>query len=154
MFAAMQEVFVPDLAGGYRWLSFSAAVGMAAAAWAVAAYRGGVGGGGLRKVGQTLGPLLALCGLVGAVAVFVDMSRSPVIVVTPGYLLLGNDTVPVAKVRRAYLEPVAVGGGYGANAETEELGVIEFADGGSLLLSEGEYDTRAVVEAMDRVMGR
>ena len=154
MFAAMQEVFVPDLASAYRWLSFAAVVGIGAAVWSVWSYRGGVGGGGLRKVGQTVGPLVALCGLAGAGAVFFDMARSPIIVVAPEYLLLGNDTVSKAEIRRAYLEPVAVGGGYGANAETEELGVIEFADGGSLLLSEGEYDTRAVVEAMDRMMGR
>ena len=107
--AAMQEVFVPDLAGAYRWLSFAAVLGLGAAIWTIVSYRGGVGGGGLRKVGQTVGPLLALCGLVGAGAVFVDMSRSPVIVVAPDYLLLGNDTVPAAGVRRAYLEPVAVG---------------------------------------------
>ena len=150
--AAMQEVFVPDLASGYRWLSFAAVVAIGATAWTVLAYRGRFRSTGMRQVGQSVGPLLALCGFVAAGAVFVDLSRSPVIVVTEAYLLLGNDTVPAAGVRRAYLEPVAVGGGYGANAATEELGVIEFADGGSLLLSQGEYDTRAVVEAIDRAM--
>lgn len=149
----MQEVFVPDLAAGWRWFSFAAAVAIGAALWTWRAYRSPAGR--LRHVGQTVGPLLALCGLAGVGAAFYDLARRPVIVVTPDYLLLGNDTVPTAGLRRAYLEPVAVGGGYGApSAATEELAVVEFADGRTLLLSEDNYDTRAVVEAIGRALGR
>lgn len=148
----MEEVFIPDLASGYRWLSFAVVVAVGAGAWTVYAYRGGIGNG--RKVGQTVGPLLALVGTVGAAAVFLDMTRSPIVAIAPDYIILGNDTVPAAAVRRIYLEPIAVGGGYGASAVQEELAVIEFADGGTLLFSQGEYDTRALVEAADEIMGK
>ena len=149
----MEEVFVPDLAAGWRWFSFAAAVAALSAYWSWRAYRDH--DGRLRKVGQTVGPLLVLCGVAGVAAAFYDLSRSPVIVVTPDYLLLGNDTVASTALRRAYLEPVAVGGGYGApSSATEELAVVEFADGTNLLFSESNYDTRALVEAINRALGR
>ena len=149
----MEEVFVPDLATGWRWFSFAAVVAVGALVWSWRAYGGR--GGRLRQVGQTVGPLLALCGVAGVAAAAYDIAGSPVIAVAPDYLILGRDTVASVDVRRAYLEPVAVGGGYGApSAATEELAVIEFADGSTLLLSEGNYDTRAVVEAVNAALGR
>ncbi len=141
----MEEVFVPQLAASYRWLSLAAIVAVVAAVWTLTAFRGPTTRNS--KLGQTLGPLFLLFAISSVVMVALDLTRSPIIVVAPTYAIIANDTVVASALKRVYLEPVAVSGLAGST-RNEELAIIEYANGSQLILAADEYDTRAVVEAM------
>lgn len=146
----MQEVFIPDLQSTYRWLSAAALVAIAAGVFTWQSYRPGQAP--LRKVGQTLGPLLLLFGICSVVLLAWDLSRTPVIIVGDDYLIIGRDTVYAKEIRRAFLEPVTQQG-FAGQGEASELGIVQFADGTQLILGADEYDTRAVVESIRPLLG-
>ncbi len=144
----MEEVFVPEVAASYRWISAAGILVVVAVVWTISAYRGPTTRNS--KLGQLLGPMLILFGLSSLVMVGLDLSKSPIIVVAPGYAIIGNDTLLPGGLSRAYLEPVSVSGLAGRGG-TQDLGIIEYTDGTQLVLAADEYDTRAVVAAMRKL---
>ncbi len=141
----MEEVFVPQIASSYRWLSAVVVLSIGAAIWTFRAYRGPTTRNS--KLGQLLGPLFLLFGLCSTGMLALDLTKSPIIVVAPTYAIIASDTFFAQDISKVYLEPVSVSGAVGQGG-TEDLGIIEFADGTQLVLAADEYDTRGVVEAL------
>ena len=145
----MQDVFAPDLQSAFRWLSLL--VLLAVAGFGVSLYSYGKRRFRLRVLGQMLGPLVALSCTAGAAFVAWDMSRTPTIAIVDDYALFGRDTVLASDIRKAYLEPVSTRNMIG-QADVQEIAVVEFADGSPRIFGPGEYDTRALVEALRQLM--
>lgn len=144
----MQEVFLPDLITGYRWVSLCLILGVAGAVLAVAAFRRR--DFPVRPAAQLMGLIFATVGLLGAAFTGWDLLRSPAIVVADEYLILGNDSIPAAEVATSYLETVSE---YNVMGEpsVDTVGVLEFADGRVRLFSAERYPVRRLILAIRRL---
>jgi len=147
----MEEVFVPNLMASYRWLSLCLIALLGGSVLAVMAYR--------RKdfpsrvAAQLLGALFALFGLLGGVMIGWDMLRTPIIVVTDDYAVLGRDTLRAAEIDRAYIRPLSEGPMAGAQ-ETVDLGIVEYTDGSMSLFSQKNYDVKGLIGALRKLQER
>ena len=144
----MQKVFLPDLVSTYRWLSLCVVFGVAGLALAIAAFRRPAFP--VKPAAQLMGLVFATVGLLSAVFVGWDLTRTRALVVADDYLILGNDTVPGESVRRSYLETVSEYNVMG-NPLVDTVGVIEFTDGEYALFSNDQYPVRELILATRRM---
>ena len=144
----MQEVFIPELVSSYRWLSLCLIFGVAGIILAVLAFRQNKFP--LRPVAQLMGMMVGTVGLLAAVFVMWNNARTPTVVVTKQYLILGNDTVPNVMIDKVYLETVS---DYNMMGEpsTDEIGILELSDGRTQLFDSEVYNVEKLVRTIQSV---
>ncbi|MFK8055574.1 MAG: hypothetical protein AB8F78_05585 [Saprospiraceae bacterium] len=144
----MQEVFIPELVSSYRWLSLCLIFGVAGVVLAVLAFRQNKFP--LRPVAQLMGMMVGMVGLLGAGFVMWNNARTPTVVVTKQYLILGNDTIPNVMINKAYIETVS---DYNMMGEptVDEIGVLELSDGRTQLFDSEVYDVKKLMTDIERI---
>lgn len=144
----MQEVFIPDLVASYRWLSLCLIFGVAGVLLAVLAFRQNKFP--LRPVAQLMGMMLGMVGLLGAGFILWNNARTPTVVVTNEFLILGNDTIPNVMINKAYIETVS---DYNMMGEpsTDEIGILELSNGRTQLFDSEVYDVKKLMRSIQRV---
>ena len=147
----MEEVFVPNLQAAYRCFGLAAATTLFLLASMPFVLKRGPSR--LRPLLQLGTGLLVLLGLGVSAFSLLDVLKSPTVVVNDRYLLLGNDTVAVEQVRRAYIEGMAAQRVMGP-PRLDTVGVIEYGNDRSLLLAADRYDLRALIGSVQRVASR
>ncbi len=146
----MEAVFVPDLSVEYRWMSLCCIAGLAGVALAVFSFRQNTFR--LRAVGQLLGPLLALAGLAGGGLIVADMAMTPTVVVADDYLLLGNDSIPQAEVKSAFLKSVNETNRIN-QSDQRDVAIVTFADDRVKVFSDKQYEVGELVRAVREMLG-
>jgi len=144
----MQEVFIPELVSSYRWLSLCLVFGFAGVLLAVLAFRQNKFP--LRPVAQLMGMIVGMVGLIGAGFIMWNNARTPTVVVTKQFLILGNDTIPNAMIKKAYIETVS---DYNMMGEpnTDEIGILEFTDGRTQLFDSEIYELKDLIGTIQSV---
>jgi len=133
----------------YRWMSLCSIVGITGIVLAVLAFR--KTNFPLRPVAQLGGMLLGLVGLVGGLMILWDLSRTPTVIVTTEYLLLGNDTLQLVDIERVYIEPVSKAKATGQQ-EIRDLGIVQLKNGETLLFAQDNYRVKKLIGAIREVM--
>ena len=141
---------MPDLVVTYRWLSLSLVVGVAGIALATAAFRRV--DFPVRPAAQLMGLLFAMLGLLSALFIGWDLTRTRAVVVAEDYLILGNDTVRAADVERAYLETVSDYTMMG-DPDVDTVGVLELTDGRLQLFDNDQYPVRRLILRIRQLRG-
>ena len=144
----MQEVFIPELVASYRWLSLCLIFGVVGVLLAVLAFRQNKFP--LRPVAQLMGMMVGMVGLLGAGFIMWNNARTPTVVVTKQYVILGNDTVPNVMINKAYIETVS---DYNIMGEpsVDEIGVLEFSDGRTQLFDSEIYEVEKLIRTIKSV---
>ncbi len=143
----MKEVFLPDLSASFRWLSLCFTFGIAGLIVAALALRRR--SFPIRQVSQMLGGLVALVCLGGAGAILWDILRTPSVCVTEEYVILGNDTIPSARIERSYLEDVSEYNLMGEPA-VRQVAILELEGGRVQLFGAEEFDVEGLIRALRR----
>lgn len=144
----MQELFLPDLVASYRYLSLCLIFGVTGILLAVLAFR--QKNFPLRPVAQLMGMFVGMIGLIGAIFILWNNARTPTVVVSKQYIILGNDTIPTKMIERAYLETVS---DYNMMGEpsTDEIGILELSDGRVQLFDSEVYELKPLIGALQGV---
>jgi len=145
----MEEVFIPNLSSSYMWLSLCLIFGISGVLLAVLAFRQNKFP--LRPVAQLMGMTFGLVGLLGAVFILWNNARTPSVVVTKQYLILGNDSIPNEQIKRAYIETVS---DYNMMGEpnTDEIGILELHSGRTQLFDTEVYEVKQLIGSIQSVL--
>ena len=144
----MQELFLPDLIASYRWLSLCLIFGVVGVLIAILAFR--QKNFPVRPLAQLMGMFVGMVGLAGAFFIFWNNARTPTVVVSEHYIILGNDTIPNENIKRAYIEIVANNNMYGQQT-SDEIGILEMSDGRVQLFDSEVYELKTLIGTLQQV---
>ena len=144
----LQAFFAPNLTASYRWMSLCLVLGLAGLTVAVLSFRRK--DFPVRQASQLVGPLVALVGLAGAGMILWDIARTPTVITTQHFVLLGNDTLHAVDIERAYIEAVVKSDAAG-KSKPRDLGIVQSSKGQTWMFAQDNYDVKAVIQAIREV---
>jgi len=94
--------------------------------------------------------MIGMVGLLGAGFIMWNNARTPTVMVSKQYILLGNDTIPNVMIKKAYLETVS---DYNMMGEpsTEDVGILELTDGRIQLFDNEVYEVEKLIRSIQNV---